>query len=95
MQAFLAAAADEVTSRLASPNATSFSRQHLANFIWAYATLEVGCAACSDSSCSCKSAHAGLCCRIQTHPAPCAERRAGCWHCPHCGMKCLHAVSGR
>jgi hypothetical protein len=42
VQAFLAAAADEVTSRLASSNATSFSRQHLANFIWAYATLEVG-----------------------------------------------------
>ena len=41
MQHFLMAAADEVTSRLASANASTFSRQHLANLIWAYATLEV------------------------------------------------------
>ena len=40
-QQFLTAVADEVTSRLASPAASTFSRQHLANLIWAYATLEV------------------------------------------------------
>lgn len=56
MQTFLAAAADEVTSRLASANATSFSRQHLANFIWAYATLEVGCCSLSQT----QAAHASV-----------------------------------
>ena len=41
MQQFLHIVADEVTSRLATTSASLFSRQHLANLIWAYATLEV------------------------------------------------------
>ena len=41
MQQFLHAVADEVTSRLATISASLFSRQHLANLVWAYATLEV------------------------------------------------------
>jgi hypothetical protein len=47
----------EVGARLASPDrAADFSRQHLANFVWALATLEYdpggGCGDCDhDSSC--------------------------------------------
>ena len=35
------AVASEVSKRLAGPKASEFSRQHLANTLWAYATLDV------------------------------------------------------
>ena len=37
----MASIASEVTARLGGSQAGSFSRQHLANLIWAFATLEV------------------------------------------------------
>ena len=41
LQGLLAAIANEVTRRLLEPAAADdFSRQHLANFVWALATLE-------------------------------------------------------
>ncbi len=33
--------ASEVTARLSSTESSAFSRQHLANLIWSFATLEV------------------------------------------------------
>ena len=40
-QGLMVSIAREVTARLAGAEAGSFSRQHLANLIWAFATLEV------------------------------------------------------
>ena len=39
-QEFLAAVGRVVTARLQGPDAPSFSRQHLSNLMWAYATVE-------------------------------------------------------
>lgn len=40
-QALMANVASEVTARLSSAESSAFSRQHLANLIWSFATLEV------------------------------------------------------
>jgi hypothetical protein len=40
-QELMSAAATEVTIRLTQGESETFSRQHLANTVWAYATLEV------------------------------------------------------
>ena len=37
----MANVASEVTGRLSSAESSAFSRQHLANLIWSFATLEV------------------------------------------------------
>lgn len=37
----MANVASEVTARLSGAESAAFSRQHLANLIWSYATLEV------------------------------------------------------
>lgn len=39
-QEFLAAAGRVVVARLQGPDALSFSRQHLSNLMWAYATVD-------------------------------------------------------
>ena len=40
-QTLMTNVASEVTARLSSAESSAFSRQHLANLIWSFATLEV------------------------------------------------------
>lgn len=42
MQDLFTAVAGEVSKRLSGPAGSAFSRQHLANTVWAYATMEHG-----------------------------------------------------
>ena len=52
-QALMASIASEVTARLGGDGAKAFSRQHLANLLWAFATLEVTLTAASFSTAHC------------------------------------------
>ena len=61
--------AREVTARLTSLDACSFSRQHLANLIWAFATLEVRTGVAAQLS-----LHSQL--ALYTHGSPSCWKRA-------------------
>lgn len=79
------AVASEVSARLASPGAAKFSRQNLANILWAYASLEVcfplplllACFCSSSIAYSILGVYSCTCCHFLF---PFHQRRPGkCW----------------